>query len=52
MLTIQKNKYGAWEVDDIIDGYLVTRTYYFYTKREAQRKFREEFPKRKDQGNE
>lgn len=31
---------GAYQVSDIIGGHLVTRTYYGYTKREAQRQFR------------
>ena len=33
---------GAWQVHAIIRGYLVTRTYYGYTKREAARMFRAE----------
>jgi hypothetical protein len=33
---------GAWIVSDIVGGYLVSRTYYGYTKREAVRLFREE----------
>jgi hypothetical protein len=33
---------GAWIVSDTVRGYLVTRTYYGYTKREAVRLFREE----------
>lgn len=33
---------GAWQVSDMIGGYLVTRTYIGYTKREALRMFREE----------
>jgi hypothetical protein len=31
---------GAYQVSDIIKGYWVTRTYYGYTKREAQRQFK------------
>lgn len=31
---------GAWQVSAIIGGYLVTRTYYGYTKREALRQFK------------
>jgi hypothetical protein len=41
-MTIDKNREGAWRVSDIVAGYLVTRTYYFYTKKEAVRLFREE----------
>ena len=33
---------GAVEVSDIINGYLVRRIYYGYTKREAARMFRAE----------
>lgn len=33
---------GAYEVCDIIDGCLVRRVYYCYTKREAKRLFRAE----------
>ena len=31
---------GAWQVSAIVRGYLVTRTYYGYTKRDAVRLFR------------
>ena len=41
-MTIEKNYEGAWVVSDIVGGYLVTRRYYFYTKREAVRLFRQE----------
>jgi hypothetical protein len=34
---------GAWIISDMISGYLVTRTYYGHTKRDALRLFREEF---------
>ena len=34
---------GAVEVSDVINGYLVRRTYYGYTIREAMRLFRKEF---------
>jgi hypothetical protein len=30
---------GAWEVYATVDGHLMTRTYYGYTKREAIRLF-------------
>jgi hypothetical protein len=42
-MSIDKNNEGAWRISDIIGGYLVTRTYYFYTKREAIAKFKAEF---------
>ena len=33
---------GAWEVSGMIDGYLVRRVYYGYTKREAIAEFKEQ----------
>jgi hypothetical protein len=41
-VSIDKNSEGAWRISDIVDGYLVTRRYYGYTKREAVRLFKEE----------
>lgn len=41
-MIVEKNNEGAWVVSDSIGGYLVTRRYYFYTKREAVRLFRQE----------
>ena len=41
-MTIDKNAEGAWRISDIIGGYLVTKVYYFYTKREAIKLFKEE----------
>jgi hypothetical protein len=38
---------GAWEIAEVISGFLVRRVYYFSTKREALREFRHEFPRRK-----
>lgn len=38
-LTIEKNSAGAWVISAIIDGYLVTKQFYFYTKKEATRQF-------------
>lgn len=35
---------GAWQISGIVDGHLVTRTYYGCTKREAKREFICEFP--------
>jgi hypothetical protein len=40
-MTIEKNSEGAWVISDEVGGYLVTRRYYFYTKREAASLFRE-----------
>ena len=45
-MTIDKSYSGAWVISDIVRGYLVTRQYYFYTKREAIRQFKAEFPQR------
>jgi hypothetical protein len=41
-MSATRNHNGSWTVSDIIDGYLVSRTYYSYTKRQALRAFREE----------
>lgn len=45
-MTIDKNKEGAWRISAFVgEGageYLLTRTYYFTTKREAIRLFKEE----------
>jgi hypothetical protein len=42
--SIDKNREGAWRlsafVGEGIDEYLLTKTYYFYTKREAIRQFK------------
>lgn len=40
-MTIEKNQAGAYVISDIVGGYLVTRQYYGYTKREAMRLFRD-----------
>jgi hypothetical protein len=42
MSIYRANLSGAWIVSDFIGGYLVTRTYYGYTKVQALRKFRED----------
>lgn len=42
-MTVEKNIHGAWVISDIVDGYLVTRMYYYCTKREAKRLFKETF---------
>jgi hypothetical protein len=41
-MTAQKNSAGAWVVSGIVAGYLVTRTYYYYNKREAIALFKRE----------
>ena len=40
-MSIDRNSEGAWRISEIINGYLITKTYYSYTKREAIRQFRE-----------
>ena len=39
-MTVEKNREGAYVISDIVSGYLVTRSYYGYTKRESVRLFR------------
>ncbi len=39
-MIIEKNREGAYVISDIVSGYLVTRSYYGYTKRESVRLFR------------
>lgn len=45
-MTIDKNKEGAWRISGFVgEGereYLLTRTYYFHTKREAISLFKQE----------
>jgi hypothetical protein len=40
-MNIEKNREGAYVISDIVSGYLVTRSYYGYTKRESVRLFRQ-----------
>ena len=40
-MTIDKNNEGAWRICENINGYLETKVYYFYTKKEAIKLFRE-----------
>jgi hypothetical protein len=45
-MTITKNMEGAWVISALTSGgnsYLVTRLYYFHTKKEALTKFKQEF---------
>jgi hypothetical protein len=41
-MTIEKTYQGAWRISAIIDGYLVTKQYFGYTKKEALTLFKEE----------
>ena len=46
MIFIDKNKEGAWRLSKLVRDsygeYLLTRLYYFHTKREAIRLFKQE----------
>ena len=41
-MNIEKNSEGAYFISDIVGGYLVTKRYYGFTKREALQLFKEE----------
>jgi hypothetical protein len=41
-MSVEKTIQGAWKVSAIVNGYLVTKQYFGYTKREAIALFREE----------
>ena len=41
IMTIDKNNEGAWRICENINGYLETQVYYFYTKKDAIKKFKE-----------
>ena len=40
-MTIDKNLEGAWRICENINGYFETKVYYFYTKKEAMKLFRQ-----------
>jgi hypothetical protein len=40
-MTIERTFQGAWRVSAIVDGYLVTRQFFGYTKKEAVAAFKE-----------
>ena len=40
-MIIDKNNEGAWRISETINGYLETKVYYFYTKQQAIKLFRE-----------
>tara|TARA_R110000824_G_scaffold340888_1_gene527353 strand:- start:639 stop:773 length:135 start_codon:yes stop_codon:yes gene_type:complete len=44
-MIIDKNVYGAYVISDIINGCLVSKQYYYYTKKEAINKFKREVNK-------
>ena len=41
-MSVERNREGYWVVSDVVGGYLVTRKYLYYSKREAIRMFRED----------
>ena len=42
-MTIEKDKItGAWKIMDVISGYLVSKVYFGYSKREAIKLFKSE----------
>ena len=41
-MSVERNVYGAYVISDIVNGYLVTKQYYGYTKREAVALFKKE----------
>lgn len=47
-ITAEKTIHGAWRLSTVKFDRLVTRTYYFYTKREATEEFREYLKELKD----
>jgi hypothetical protein len=40
-MTIERTFQGAWRISGIVDGYLVTRQFFGYTKKEAIAAFKE-----------
>ena len=40
-MTIERNHDGGYVISDIVNGYLVTKRYYGYTKKQAMKMFRE-----------
>ena len=40
-MTIEKTFQGAWRVSGMVNGYLVTRQFFGYTKKEAVAAFKE-----------
>ena len=50
-MIIDKNNEGAWRITEIINGYFETKVYYFYTKKEAIKKFNQFKKERKKNEN-
>jgi hypothetical protein len=47
-ITLEKNETGGLVITALVSGYLVTRHYYYYTKREAARLFLNEINGKKE----
>ncbi len=47
-ITLEKNETGGLVITALVSGYLVTRHYYYYTKREAARLFLQEINGKKE----
>jgi len=45
-MSIAKNLQGAWVISDIKNGYFISRTYFYYTKKEAIKLFKQETKKK------
>lgn len=41
-MTVEKTFQGAWRISAIVNGHLITRQYFFYTKTEAIEEFKTE----------
>ena len=41
-MIVERNHEGYWVISEVIGGYLETRKYLYYTKREAIKRFKEE----------
>jgi len=39
-MNIDKNNEGAWRISDIINDQLITKVYYYYTKKESIQLFK------------
>jgi len=42
-MTIDKNIEGAWRISDIINDQLITKVYYYYTKKQAIQLFKKQY---------
>lgn len=42
-ISYEKTFQGVWRLSAIVNGYFVTRQYFYYTKKEATAEFKQEF---------